>query len=1255
MREKIDCFIPDRNIEHLDDFVKSLQSHKLVHKVHALDLQPLCSSDTILSVAEKADAEFVLLCFKSTSFDIGYFAIDRMYRVISDSDALMVYSDYYQKTITGSTTMVTAHPVIDYQEGSLRDDFDFGSFIMLRTSALKDYTPSDTYEYAGFYDLRLFLSRKGTIFHINEYLYTELEEDTRPSGQKQFDYVTPTNRDVQIEMEKACTAHLECINALVDTSKYRIPDYDEQQFPVEASVIIPVRNRERTVCDAVRSALRQQCDFQFNVIVVDNHSTDKTTQLLSDMVGSQRISDKGQQQLIHIIPERDDLGIGGCWNRAVDDYRCGKFAVQLDSDDLFSSPDTLQTIVDTFYAQHAAMVIGSYRMCDFDLNTLPPGLIDHKEWTDENGANNALRINGLGAPRAFYTNILRDVHFPNTSYGEDYALGLIFSRNYRIARIYKELYLCRRWDGNSDAALSIEKINANNLYKDRLRTLEIAARIQMQAGKTDVTEGTSLQRFFNRQLEIWEEVMLSYNALKQIQTKELSSEAFTMLAQFNPARITSTGADIETKSLSARPCFLCEHNRPEQQQTIHLDDQFDILVNPYPILPEHFTVVNSKHIPQSILGCYKTMYSLVEKYPELLVFYNGPKCGASAPDHMHIQAGTRNMVPLQKEWQMLSRNIQKLYSVDDDNHLGLISDYPCAAFLIHSTSADGYDELFDRLYHALPLHDDETEPMMNILQWMDDVSHITIVIPRSKHRPDCYYYKGSRQILVSPGALDMGGLFILPREEDFDKITADTAQSILLECSISEITKNSIISNIQNEGTDTDGQTLPVVSQEEPTVTVGIVSGSKICFSLDEPYTAKGEDIVGEQVVEFSEGAILWNGNQYSKLSFIPNSSSSSFSLHNVPIGKNFHWEREETQTFNGTLHIIVESDKITAINELPIETYLTSVISSEMKPTASLSFLKASAVISRSWLLAQIEKRRRHAESGSGFFSFKKSDEELIKWYDREDHTEFDVCADDHCQRYQGITKMAEGKAAEAVAATRGQILISDGDICDARFSKCCGGVTEEFQYCWEDNPHPYLQAVSDNLEGMKMANSNIPDLTDEEEASRWIRSNASSFCNTKDKGILSQVLNDCDMETTDFYRWKVEYTAAEIATLINTNLKDDFGDIVDIQPLSRGKSGRIWKLRIVGTKKTFVIGKELEIRRVLSETHLFSSAFVVDKEYDKGSALPSRFIFTGAGWGHGVGMCQIGAAVMGEKGFSYDEILLHYYRGAEIKQIYK
>ncbi len=1255
MREKIDCFIPNGNIENHDDFVKSLQSHKLVHKVHALDLKPFCSSETILSIAEKADAEFILLCFKATPFNIGYFAIDRMHRVISDSDALMVYSDYYQKNIIDGISTVTAHPVIDYQEGSLRDDFDFGSFIMLRTSALKDYTPSDTYEYAGFYDLRLFLSRKGTIFHINEYLYTEIEEDTRTSGQKQFDYVNPTNRDVQIEMEKACTAHLECINALVDTSKYRIPDFDEQQFPIEASVIIPVRNRERTICDAVRSALRQQCDFQFNVIVVDNHSTDKTTQLLSDMAGSQRISDGGQQQLVHIIPEREDLGIGGCWNRAVDDYRCGKFAIQLDSDDLFSSPDTLQTIVDTFYAQHAAMVIGSYRMCDFDLNTLPPGLIDHKEWTDENGPNNALRINGLGAPRAFYTNFLRDIHFPNTSYGEDYALGLIFSRNYRIARIYKELYLCRRWDGNSDAALSIEKVNANNLYKDRLRTLEIAARIQMQAGKTDVTEGTSLQRFFNRQIEIWEEVMLSYNALKQVQVKELSSEAFTMLAQFNPARITSTGADIDTKSLSARPCFLCEHNRPKQQQTIHFDDQFDILVNPYPILLEHFTVVNSKHAPQSILGCYKTMYALVEKYPELLVFYNGPKCGASAPDHMHLQAGTRNMVPLQKEWQMLSRNIQELYSIDDENCLGLISDYPCPAFLIHSTSAEGYEELFDRLYHALPIHDDDTEPMMNILQWMDDDSHITILIPRSKHRPDCYYYKGSRQILVSPGALDMGGLFILPREEDFDKFTADMALSILLECSISEITKNNIISNIHNEVTDTEGQILSVVSQEEPTVTVGIVSGDKICFSLNEPYTAKGEDIIGEQVVEFSEGAILWNGNQYSKLSFIPNSSSSSFSLHNVVIGKNFHWEREETQTFNGTLHIIVESDKITAINELPIETYLTSVISSEMKPTSSLNFLKASAVISRSWLLAQIEKRHRHAESNNGFFSFKKSDEELIKWYDREDHTEFDVCADDHCQRYQGITKMAEGKAAEAVAATRGQILISDGDICDARFSKCCGGITEEFQYCWEDNPHSYLKAVSDNLEGMKMENSSIPDLTNEEEAAQWIRSNADAFCNTKDKDILSQVLNDCDMETTDFYRWKEEYTAEEIATLINTNLKDDFGDIVDIQPLARGKSGRIWKLRIVGTKKQFIIGKELEIRRVLSKTHLLSSAFIIDKKYDNGSTLPSRFILIGAGWGHGVGMCQIGAVVMGEKGFSYDEILLHYYRGAELKQIYK
>ena len=400
--------------------------------------------------------------------------------------------------------------------------------------------------------------------------------------------------------------------------------------------------------------------------------------------------------------------------------------------------------------------------------------------------------------------------------------------------------------------------------------------------------------------------------------------------------------------------------------------------------------------------------------------------------------------------------------------------------------------------------------------------------------------------------------------------------------------------------------------------------------------------------MSFEEGGILWNGNVYRELTFTPLDEDSSFSLYDVTIGINFHWERQETQSFIGTLKLVVYEGKITAINILPAEDYLTSVISSEMNATSSLEFLKAHAVVSRSWLLAQIEKRKAMSKKQGDFFSFVKTDTEYIRWYDREDHTIFDVCADDHCQRYQGITKATNQSVAEAVKATRGQVMMYKNSICDARFSKCCGGITEEFDTCWENKKYPYLTAVRDDKNDTAM-----PDLTIEEEADKWIRSTPDSFCNTHDKHIISQILNNYDQETTNFYRWKVRYTQEEIAELIRTNTKCDYGQIIDLIPVERGKSGRISKLKIVGTLKTLIIGKELEIRRTLSDTHLFSSAFVVDKGPQQDD-VPAWFELTGAGWGHGVGLCQIGAAVMGEKGYNYNDILLHYYKDADIRKLY-
>ena len=743
---------------------------------------------------------------------------------------------------------------------------------------------------------------------------------------------------------------------------------------------------------------------------------------------------------------------------------------------------------------------------------------------------------------------------------------------------------------------------------------------------------SSVSRYFDRQLQVWDDARMRYRQLSGVQTRELPTDTITLRVQFNPARIVSTGANISKKAIAERPCFLCEQNRPKVQMHKLIDGRYELLVNPFPILPMHFTIPMRRHQPQSIMSMYSEMLKLLSRYPDLTVFYNGPKCGASAPDHAHLQAGTTGVLPLQTEWQRLSRNLSVLTQVGDEAELASIDDYPCPALVIRSKTERANERLFTALYEALT---EEDRYDLNIIAWRQveampsspsqaEGELISVIFPREKHRPECYYQEGDSQLMISPGALDMAGLIITPRESDFQQLTAEQAVSVLQECAITPAHMQQLKAELKGIKPNTRQLTF---DKKEPQVSVGIVSGQKITFALNGSYIAKGETITGEQSVELADGGILWHGQTYRELLFVPQNDKASFSLHDVTIGVNFHWERQETQTFRDTLRLVVDADRIVAINELPAEHYLESVISSEMSATSSVELLKAHAVISRSWLLSQMQKRRQ-SEGGNNFFSFIKKDDELIKWYDREDHTLFDVCADDHCQRYQGITRATSRSVADAIKATRGQVLIySDsldstspygGELCDARFSKCCGGRTEEFQYCWEDTPKPYLVSVED------------------------------PFCNTSDKRILRQVLNDYDQETPDFYRWKVEYTQAELSELVNRKLKLDLGEITDLVPLERGNSGRIWKLQIVGTKRTFTIGKELEIRRALSESHLYSSAFDVERKGD-------RFILHGKGWGHGVGLCQIGAAVMGEQGYNYEEILLYYYRGAEVKRIYR
>ena len=483
----IECFIPSMSGEDISTTVESFSRSHSFTGVTILSGVSLRSTETLRSIAEAVSHKYVLIYTKVEPLEMGMFALDRLLSIAQDTGADMLYADHYRLLEDGSRQR---HPLIECQKGALRDDFDFGSVLVFKSSSLKRAVRAMDvdYEWGALYDLRL---RMKKIVHVNEYLYTEIETDNRKSGEKLFDYVDPKNRAVQIEMEKVCTEHLKRIGAWLPpvfkeisplTSLGRNGSEPEgSAFPVVASVVIPVFNRIKTVKDAVLSALSQECDFKYNVIVVDNHSTDGTTELLEELASQ-------NEHLVHVVPAKTDLGIGGCWNLAVHHEMCGEFAVQLDSDDVYSGPDTLQKIVNAFHEQKCAMVVGTYQMTDFQMNPIPPGVIDHREWTEENGRNNALRINGLGAPRAFWTPLLRTINLPNTSYGEDYALGLRISREYRIGRIYDVLYCCRRWDGNSDAALAIEKVNANNLYKDRIRTWELEARLSSRAKSRDLSK-----------------------------------------------------------------------------------------------------------------------------------------------------------------------------------------------------------------------------------------------------------------------------------------------------------------------------------------------------------------------------------------------------------------------------------------------------------------------------------------------------------------------------------------------------------------------------------------------------------------------------------------------------------------------------------------------------------------------------------------------------------------------------------------------
>lgn len=740
----------------------------------------------------------------------------------------------------------------------------------------------------------------------------------------------------------------------------------------------------------------------------------------------------------------------------------------------------------------------------------------------------------------------------------------------------------------------------------------------------------SIHKFVGDQLSRWPLACDNFRALKNVKVREMTAGGLQVNLQFNPARIVSSAAKLDKTDIAKRRCFLCRENRPAEQIMLKFEGRkskkYHILVNPYPIFPDHLVIAADRHTDQTIRQRYVDMLDLARKFTDFTFFYNGPRSGASAPDHHHFQAAPKGLIPLETDMEKSEGALVHLTSLQDA-HLYHYQKFTSGVFFLRAETSKSMAKLFYRLLDCAEIPEGESEPMFNLFTYYSGGEFRSIVIFRSRHRSHHYFSDGPDHLTMSPGCADMGGVFIVPVEEEFEKMTSELLKEMLAEVSVSKEEEQRIIWRL---------------TRPQPDIQVGIMSAREIEFEILS-------DGAGRRKASLREGKIEYDGALYDELYFGAQTPSTmfaepSFILHDVTIGVRFHWERKETQKFAGALKIIVEKDKLTAVNVVGVEDYLLSVISSEMSADASEEFLKAHAVISRSWLMAQIASSgsRRTAAVPEGIsdlpslishldINFHKavSDSEdagetvIMKWYDHDDHRNFDVCADDHCQRYQGLTRATGKTVRKVIDSTWGQVLTYKGELCDARFSKCCGGRMETFSTCWEDKDYAYLQPLPD-----------APGHNDE----------AGCFCNTADKGILSQVLNNYDQETVDFYRWTEVYGRQELADLIERKSGVRIGRLVGMDPLERGLSGRIWKLRIEGSEKTMVVGKELEIRRILSESHLKSSAFDVEFTDDK-------VILHGSGWGHGVGLCQIGAAVMASEGYTYRQILEHYYPGSELQ----
>ena len=753
-----------------------------------------------------------------------------------------------------------------------------------------------------------------------------------------------------------------------------------------------------------------------------------------------------------------------------------------------------------------------------------------------------------------------------------------------------------------------------------------------------------IHKFVGDQLSRWPLACDNFRALKNVQVREIEVGGLTVKLQFNPARMVSSAAKLSKEDIAKRRCFLCRENRPQEQIMMKFEGRkgkkYHILVNPYPIFPDHLVIAKNRHVDQSILHRYVDMLDLAKKYSSYTFFYNGPRSGASAPDHHHFQAAPSGLMPLVND---VDRMIADGALTD---HVSAIQDavlyhYPkftTGVFVLRSETVKSAAKLFYRLLDCADTPEGEKEPLFNLFSYWKDGEFRSIVVFRSRHRSHHYFSEGPDHLTMSPGCADMGGVFIVPVKEEYEKLTPELLGEMVREVSISKADEAVIINRM---------------TRTQPMLEVGVMSAKEIEFEILT-------DGAGPRKAVFREGKIEYDGTLFDELYFEEQNPSTmfaepSFILHGVTIGVNFHWERKEDQKFAGALKIIVENGQLTAVNVVGVEDYLLSVISSEMSATASEEFLKAHAVISRSWVMAQIAGSRkakkveapkeindvpslvsyldsritRQEEAAEGL------EMEYVKWYDHEDHNRFDVCADDHCQRYQGLTRATGNTVRKAIDITWGQVLKYDGELCDARFSKCCGGRMEKFSVCWDDVDMPYLQSLAD-----------APGHGD-----------GKSFCDTQDKEILGQVLNNYDQETVDFYRWTLEYRRDELSQLIEKRSGLSLGRIERLEPVERGESDRIYKLRIVGSDKALIVGKELEIRRLLSESHLKSSAFEVEYKQAGNTVGPDQewdtLVLHGKGWGHGVGLCQIGAAVMASQGYEYKDILLHYYPDTTIESM--